>query len=291
MSTTIQQPTQRIRGPKLEVFISRLYGLPFDEELARADKDNRVIVSSKRLSSALIGSDEWKAIKKAFACWSGTMTAYVEPNVELGQAARRLSDLGDFPKLSKNQYEHAIVYTDPQTGNDWIFPIPEKYLRVKNGILVIEHPDYGLDREGTNRLVLPVSVERVDLVEGFPVRNGWYLPDAIHGIPQTSQVDYSTKARHLWRVDKRVGPVRLGYDDMGGIDDINGRYVDFDDRPSNGYGLVTEASEAGTPATKDEIKTSRQSSVIQLNEGDSELIIRGSDAKIEAALRLLESLR
>ena len=162
----------------------------------------------------------------------------------------------------------------------------EKYFRVKNGILVIEHPDYGLDREGTNRLVLPVSVERVDLVEGFPVRNGWYLPDAIHGIPQTSQVDYSTKARHLWRVDKRVGPVRLGYDDMGGIDDINGRYVDFDDRPSNGYGLVTEASEAGTPATKDEIKTSRQSSVIQLNEGDSELIIRGSDAKIEAALRL-----
>ena len=72
---------------------------------------------------------------------------------------------------------------------------------------------------------------------------------------------------------------------MGGIDDINGRYVDFDDRPSNGYGLVTEASEAGTPATKDEIKTSRQSGVIQLNEGDS-IIIRGSDAKSEAALRL-----
>ena len=56
MSTTIQQPTQRIRGPKLEVFISRLYGLPFDEELARADKDNRVIVSSKRLSS----TPNWK---------------------------------------------------------------------------------------------------------------------------------------------------------------------------------------------------------------------------------------
>ena len=34
--------------------------------------------------------------QKAFACWSGTMTAYVETNVELGQAARRLSDLGDF---------------------------------------------------------------------------------------------------------------------------------------------------------------------------------------------------
>ena len=52
----------------------------------------------------------------------------LKPNVELGQAARRLSDLGDFPKLSKNQYEHAIVYTDPQTGNDWIFPIQKNIL-------------------------------------------------------------------------------------------------------------------------------------------------------------------
>ncbi|MEK6981695.1 MAG: hypothetical protein AABX38_02085 [Candidatus Micrarchaeota archaeon] len=288
MNATTQQPTQRIRGPKLEVFIPRSQGLPFDEGIAKADNKSRVIASVKRVSNALVESDEWQQVRGAFACWAGTMTAYVEPNVELGAAAQKLKDLGDFPKLDKNRYQYAVVDVDSNTGYNWIHPIPEKYLRTKNGILVTEHPDYGIYQEGTIRLVLPVSVERVDLVEGFPVLNGWYLPDAIHGIPQASQVDYSIKARHLWRVDKRVGPVRLGCDYVG---DVDGQGVYLGDWPSDGYGVVTEASEAGTPATKEEIKTSRQSKVIQLNEGDSELIIRGSDAKIEAIVRLLETLR
>ncbi|MEK6982817.1 MAG: hypothetical protein AABX38_07825 [Candidatus Micrarchaeota archaeon] len=239
MSTTIQQPTQRIRGQKLEVFIPRSQGLPFDEGIAKADKENRVIVSSKRLTTSLIGSNEWIEIKEAFACWSGTMTAYVEPNIELGASATLLKDLGEFPKLDK-QYQYAVVSIDSNTGYNWIHPIPERYLGIKNGILVIEHPDYNLDIEGQNRLVVPVSMEAVDLVANFPATNGYYLPDPKYDIPQGNKIEDSLQAKRLLRIDKRVGSVRRDYEHPDFLNDIR-QEIFLNLSPLYYCGMVTEA--------------------------------------------------
>ena len=47
-----QVRNERVRGHNLAVFIARSNGVPFEEGLAIADKENRVIASSQRLDKA-----------------------------------------------------------------------------------------------------------------------------------------------------------------------------------------------------------------------------------------------
>jgi len=227
MSTvTAKQSTndQRIRGPKLSVLISRNNGVPFEEGLVKANAENRVIASNKRLSNALVGSEEWRTIKEVFACWTGTMTAYAKPGEKLGKA---------------------VEYVDPETKYRWVFPVPEAHQDKKDAILVAEHPDYSLEIDGKTRIV---RAAQVDLIERFPAENDWYFGDSKHDIPSGDSVEASDDARYLYRMDTLVGPVARGCDD--GDDGYGGgdrRGVDLGDGPSGGLGVAVEAPERGAP--------------------------------------------
>lgn len=221
----VQKKTQkkRIRGPNLSVFIKNYSkGVPFEEGLMRAEAEDRVMASDSRLSKALIGSDEWEGISEVFPCWSGTMAAYVEPGQKLGEK---------------------VEYVDPETGYRWVFAVPESHRGRKNVILVAEHPDYILEVDGKNRVVHATAV---DLVENFPADDGWYKGDPTHGIPTgkgNPTHDIPTEGergfyRHLWRIDRHVGPVARIFD---GSYCYGRHYVDFNSRPSSGFGVAVES--------------------------------------------------
>ena len=209
-----------IEKKKLAILVKRANEVPLVEGLRIAGEKGRVIASNIRLDMALVGSDEWESISEVFPCWSGTMTGYESPGMKLGTS---------------------IIYTDQGTWQRYVFPVPEEYKGTKNAILVVEHPDYTLDKDGKDLVVTVKNIENISLIERFPSEGGWYLTDEKHGIPTGDKVNSSNDdARHLWRIEdsSRVGPVARGYYDYG-CD--YGRLVVLDDGPSFGFGVVVEA--------------------------------------------------
>jgi hypothetical protein len=197
---------QRIRGPSLAVLITRNKGAPFEEGLARANAENRVIASNKRVNRALLGkgrwgSNEYKPVAAAFKCWTGTMTAYGAPGEKLGKA---------------------IEYVDPKTSYCWLFLVPEEHQGKKNRILVAEHPDYTLEIDGKYRIVHAV---KVDAVKSFPAET----------------LRMRSRLGSLRTLERRVGPVSRvchhnRYHDSRGS-------VDIQTRPSFALGMLVEAEE------------------------------------------------
>jgi hypothetical protein len=90
--------------------------------------------------------------------------------------------------------------------------VPEKHLGTKNGILVIEHPDYEFKEEGNQVFVSIKRITSLDLIADFPGRNGGYGTDPKHGIPYGERDMDDVADNHLIR-DKGgwVGQVSLGY--------------------------------------------------------------------------------
>ena len=249
---------KRIRDPKLAVLVKRANGVPFVEGLAIAG-EGRVIASNKRLDKVLVGSDEWKNISDAFPCWSGTMTGYEKPGKKLGKS---------------------VVYVDSETNQRYVFPVPEDYKGAKDAILVIEHPDYTLERDGKDLVVAVKNIENISLVENFPSERGWYLTDEKHGIPTGNEVNSSNDdARYLWRIDdgSRVGPVARGDRSIYGY--VLRRLVVLDVRPSDCLGVVVEAPARGAPK------------ILQVEQKDGELVIRGPPEQLDAAAKLLKQLK
>ncbi len=208
-ATVQRNAKERIRGPRLAILESSSFppGLPVEEGLADADRKNRVVASNKRLSKALVGSDEWKSYKQGFPCWAGTVTAYVQPGKTLRGGSYKISTLNC----------RAVTYVT-RSQKRWIFPVPEEHLGKKNAILVSEHPDYTIEIDGRNRII---HATKADLIERFPSSNGWYLGDPEHDIPVGEKVDHLIQdARFLQRIAKRVGFICRYYDerDRGDFD-------------------------------------------------------------------------
>ena len=248
---------QRIRGPNLAILVksyanipgslsTRVDGVPMVEALSKADGGNAVIASNMRLSKALGGSTSevgWEGLRilGALSAWTGTMTGYAKPGVEFGATI---------------ECEDTIYGHIKNTVVKYIFPVPQEYQKIKNGILVVEHPDYSLVPDGPNRFV--VNAAKVKLLEKFPAKNGWYFPDEVHGIPvgsplmqdQLLQVpcwcsqEDSLKVRSLTRSEAsgRVGLVVRGSDE-GDFTRMRHtvRHVYLSFAPSMHLGVVIEA--------------------------------------------------
>jgi len=213
--------TERIRGPNLKVLVKRADGVSYRKALELADERNLVLASNKRMTRALVETDEWKSMREAFACWTGTMTGYAEPGKKLGKF---------------------IEYTDPEDGQKYVFPVPEQYRNEKNMILVVEHPNFSLVQDGKN---LVVEASDVVGLTHFPKEDGWYFGDEQFDIPTGKEVSSSDeKARYLWRVDSRVGPVARGFYGHGGRDAVLGY------GPSGRFGVVVESPEGGALANE-----------------------------------------
>jgi len=209
----------RIRGPNLSVFIPKAIGVPMEEALAEADEAGLVIASNKRMSKALVNSNEWRDIMDVFACWTGTMTAYDKPGQKLGEI---------------------IEYTDSKTGIRYVFPVPEEHQGKENVILVAEHPGVSLIKDGNDRIV---QAAEIGVVEKFPTsKKGWFIGDPKYDIPQGNEVEGNNQdARFLWRIEKRVGLFARDIYDY----DLNdgSRDIFLDDRSSRELGVVVESKE------------------------------------------------
>jgi len=212
--------SNRIRGPKLKVFITNADGVPMEEAIRRADEAGLVIASNKRMDQALVGSEEWKSVQTGSPCWTGTMTAYEEPGKAFGKI---------------------IEYTDDKTGLRYVFPVPDKFVGIKDSLLVVEHPGFMLEFDGDSRIV---RASEVDLIDMFPTnKTGWYIAEPIHEIPRGEKVDNSSPdARCLWRIAKRVGLLARNY----GAGD--GRLVVYAvGKPSDTFELIVESPETDVP--------------------------------------------
>jgi hypothetical protein len=162
----------RIRGPNLAVFLNE--GILLDRAFDTADRAGLVIASNKRLSQALVGNEEWKAIIGQHFIWSGTLVAYL--------------------RLGK-RLKNVVEWTDPETASRWIFPVPEFYKGMRDAMLVTEHPDFRIIEDGRYRIV---DAARVGIVEKFPRDEGWNLGDPKYDIPTGTKADeHDSRARYM----------------------------------------------------------------------------------------------
>lgn len=242
MSVVQVVPRGRVRGPELAVFRTRSNGAPFDKVLPEVDAQNLVMASNARLTKALVGSNGYQRIISVFACWSGTMTGYIEPGVPFDEKSLLVIRDNKIEGLAGTRY--FLEYVDPQTNKQWLYPVHPDYLGKQNSILVSEHPNYTLKYDGNRIITLPAGMnlkEAVDLVEGFPVGNGWNRGDPKHHIPV---IGANGPELYLWRASRLVGPVARGY--IIFVDDFR-QIVLLDGPPSNSRGVVVEAAASGAP--------------------------------------------
>ncbi len=262
---------ERIRGPKLAVLVKGSPGVPMEEALRRADEANAVIASNKRLSKALVGSNESLGIIDASPCWSGTMTAYDKSGHKLGKT---------------------IEYADSGTGIRYVFPVPEEHQGKKNVLLVAEHQDFTLEADGKTMVV---EAREVGIVSEFPTASKkWYNGDAKYDLPTGKKVGGSNEsARYLWRTDKWVGLVARGGNGYGGNNGARGIYLDG--APADAFGVAVEAafnSDApGEFVATGPISSKEAPKQLTVREENGRLIVEGSPEQIAAAARLIEQLK
>ena len=183
---------QLIRGPNIEVLIKHSSGVPFEEGLARAKSEKRVLISNKRLNQALIETLEWTRIRELFPCWSGTMVGIRKSGEMLGKE---------------------IEFENLMTGFLWVFPVPKEFRNMKDALLVAEHPDYTLEINGRYRIV---RARKVDIIRNFPKASDFYLPDPVHGIPSGDKTrPDDRRGIHLFSYGTQVTPIRRDFDFNG----------------------------------------------------------------------------
>ncbi len=220
-----------------------------EEALTRADEAGLKMASIKKLSNALssLGTN------KDFACWTGIMAGYNEPDKELGKE---------------------IDYTDHTTEIRYVFPVPEEHQGKKNAILVAKHPKFTLEADGMFRIV---RAREVDLIPNFPTDpEKWYHRDERYGIPVGHELIYRMdSSRYLGRIDKQVGLAAIG----------NWQEVFLDYCPSRALAVAIEISTPKiTGAGIRELTLEEFKSLT----GDSGAVM--PKHKIDAVLSLLQSL-
>jgi hypothetical protein len=262
MAGTVQLTSEK----GLKAFIPYKEGVSAKVAIQRVAETGMIIASNAKMEKAFAG-DGYKSIVEVFPCWTGTMAAYVEPRTEFNRSKM-------FSKELK-----AIVYTDPETRERWIFPIGD-YGSEKNAILVSEHPDYSLEIDGKE---IMIRSNVIDIIPNFPEKDGWYPLDGKHGIPTGKEIgSRNPQASRLWRVDGsgRVGPVARGYNFL---DYYFRRNVNLNNGSS---ALLGVASLGGTPKGARALEA-KPAQMTVTREDDGTLVVRGTKEQLDAAEKLL----
>ncbi len=161
--------------------------LPFEEGLARAEKDDRII---KEIGPGLFLDRDISPLA------TGTIAAHTKPGEKLGKTIEKVHS---------------------KTGQRWVFYVPEEYQKEKNALLFVNHPFWVLETDGNN-FVIHSEPTKVEYKETFPRENGAYRADRIefpYVEKKMTQVDgkwvsISSSAAELAIEDSRVGPLLLG---------------------------------------------------------------------------------
>lgn len=151
---------------------------------------NLRLISHKVLNHLFTKTDNGREIREVFPCPAGEGLAYEKAGTRLG-----------------NQ----IVFAEK--GEPRVIISTGKYKGEKGIALVVpELTAEDIQKDGKD-IVIAVPDTRLVVVPDFPSEKGWYMPHEETGIPSGEKVEYSEKARHLWRRDSSyVGlPVRGDY--------------------------------------------------------------------------------
>ncbi|MBI5227653.1 (2Fe-2S)-binding protein [Candidatus Micrarchaeota archaeon] len=169
--------------------------LPFEEGLARAEKDNRIICG---VGPGLFLDRDISPLA------TGTIAAHVRPTEKLGKTIERI-------------YRKA--------GQRWVFHVPKEYRQEKNALLFVHHPFWVLEVDGINR-VIHSEQARVHRFPSFPSCSGWYELDEKDHLPISASVSSETfrlivrggrrknfwvDIGHLRRASTYVGPIVKQY--------------------------------------------------------------------------------
>lgn len=193
-------------------------GRPFNKAVQEANRIGARILSNKELDKILVETDVWKSVREAFPVHSGTVEAHKKPGERLGSV---------------------VEYLDEESDITWVFPVPSGFKKLKDTILTAEHPDYELEEKGKT-ITIHVRENKITPVENFPQENGWYKADPRTAVPVNVKLDSENRnARHLWRIDHRVGLLIRGSNYL--CSDYYGRRsVLASNSPSNALGVLVE---------------------------------------------------
>lgn len=233
---------------KFVVLTTYKNGVPFEDALWLV-KDRGLVLISNEQADKQFASGKLKE-----PIWTGTIGAYAEPGRKLGKE---------------------VEYTDPETKEVWVFPVPKKWQNETNAMLKVDPSHYDIKVEGNRKTVIVDDEANISLVRDFPTENSWRKTK--DGIPCGEQVDSSDpNARYLYRADRMVGPVARDFDLFLGY----WRDVGLVSRPSGRLGVVavepTEAGEAGTP---EKLAIER--------EDDGTMVLKGSKEQLDEVAKLI----
>ena len=180
---------QITKFPSLTVSKNYSNHVTFTDALSLSN--GRAMLSNSQVDEILKDEKARLQYKDALPMWTGTIIVYEKAGVPFG--------------------------TTIKGGGGVTFDIPKKYQGKKDCAIVIESPNYSLTK---TRL----TATKTSLIENFPKKNGWYLPDSAHGIPQGKEAKDSDKnARYLWRNNTdSIVPIARGF--VGSSGDVL-RYV------------------------------------------------------------------
>ncbi len=152
-------------------------------------------------------------LRQNYPAWTGTLVIYEAPDKPFGEQVVFNRDI--------NQVKYSIS-----------FKVPKQFRGKKNCVLVVEHPDFELVDLGKNKYQIRVT-DGIHLIEQFPKKDGWHMPDAETGIPCSMSVRESLDSRSLWRLDSSyLGLLRRGV--LYGLR----RVVNLGEFPSNRLGVA-----------------------------------------------------
>ena len=177
LAERVKRAREMLRSMKPEV-VSQIIEFHKDlnlfQALALAKQEGKLIVPNFVHDGILTETTDQRYLEQNYPVWTGTLIIYEEPDVPFGKKVL-------FQGLT--------------------FTVPEQFQGKANCALVIEYPYFELIL-GNNRYEIRVPDEaNIRLIEDFPKKDGWYMPDDETKIPHGKEVGASSDSRHLWRLD------------------------------------------------------------------------------------------
>lgn len=175
-------------------------GLKQRQAVETANQRRLNLAPNTEFDRRLVKTDTWRSEKEVYPAWSGLMAAYEAPNKKM---------------------ERFVTYTDPNTDITYAIEANPKAIGAKNLALAVNHlvdaqsrPLIEYEDKGDKNVLVKVEPSKLKIVEAFPTKDGWYIPELEFGIPVGKEVSADNPdARYLVRVDdgSYVGLAARGY--------------------------------------------------------------------------------
>ena len=171
------------KTPEYRILTTNSNGVNLFDALKRSDGEGKTMPSHSQLRRIIEDPELLEQYKTALPAWTSTGIAYAPPDEELGK---------------KIEYQ------------DLVIEVPKEYQKSKNIAMII--PNLRIEKDQDRLFYYHVNTAGIDVVEGFPSENGWYIPDSKYAIPQGNESsELNQSALYIWRSSSQyVGAVAAG---------------------------------------------------------------------------------